>query len=84
MISIAAIKSAPTTFSATATTTASARVRISRSRSGFRPAEWARSSFSVEVSSACQRQTRSATTTAAPPQIRPRSAVVTARISPKR
>ena len=81
---MAEISSAPTTFSATATTSASARVRMNCSRFGSMPLACARSAFSVAVSSPDQRQTSSATTSAAPPQITRRSPFVTARMSPSR
>ena len=80
---MAAISSAPTTFSAIATQSASVRVSIRSSRTGSIPAARAMSGPSVPVKRADQRQAISATTSPAPPQITIRSDGPTDRMSPK-
>ena len=84
IISMAVISRTPTTLIATATTTANDRVRIIFSRLGQMPHAQARSGLTVDMRRADQRQPTNIRTRAAPPQMMPRSRVLTERISPKR
>ena len=82
MISNADINNASTTLIATATTIAKAIVKINCSRRALIPLACAKLGLSVEVSSACQRQTISATNIKPPPQISAKSCLDTAKILP--